>query len=252
MSVIELKRRRPQPEPKPKSASRRPHLMHQTWRDLLFAHWPIPVETIRPLVPYELPVDSFDGTAWVGVVPFRMTGIRLRGLPPFPFASAFPELNVRTYVTYKGKPGVYFFSLDAAHRLAVWAARTFVHLPYRYAVMPVTREGERIDYRSERRDALGRPAVFDASYRPLSEPYRSERGSLEYWLTERYCLYTLDREGNVLRGDIWHEPWLLQRAEAELRRSTMAEAAGIVLPDTAPLLHYAERQDVLIWPNVKA
>src|ERR1700758_2464987 len=132
-----------------KSTSHRPWslpsgswIMMQTWHDLLFAHWPIRQEQLRPLVPPQLPLDTFDGQCWVGVVPFWMSGVRARGVPPLPGLARFPELNVRTYVAYKDKPGVYFFSLDAANFPAVWAARTFFHLPYFYARMSAIHDKE--------------------------------------------------------------------------------------------------------------
>src|SRR5690349_6818644 len=156
----------------------------QSWRDLLFAHWPVPAETLRPLVPRGVEVQEFDGTSWIGVVPFRMTGVMRRPLPDVPGVSAFPELNVRLYVTRDGKPGVWFLSLDATNPLAVWAARRFFFLPYHRARMSLTRLGGAIQYRSSRPGA-----ELKASYQPISEPYLAAPGSLEHWLTERYCLY---------------------------------------------------------------
>src|SRR5947209_7678700 len=126
--------------------------MKQTWHDLLFAHWSLPPEQIRPAVPAQLALDTFDGKAWVGVIPFWMSAVRARFLPPLPGVSRFPELNARTYVTYNGKPGVYFFSLDAARRAAVWGARSFYHLPYFYAAMKAARHGGRIHYSSVRQE----------------------------------------------------------------------------------------------------
>jgi uncharacterized protein YqjF (DUF2071 family) len=219
--------------------------MKQTWHDLLFAHWPLPAERMRPLVPAQLDLDTFDGQCWVGVVPFRMSGIRGRGLPPLPGLSRFPELNVRTYVTYGGKPGVYFFSLDAANLPAVWAARTFYHLPYFHAAMTSQEEpGGNIRYHSRRFNSA---AEFRGRYRPITEMRLREKGSIEHWLTERYCLYTTHR-GQVYRGEIHHQPWPLQDAEAEFETNTVAAAAGVPLPSSAPLLHFARRLQVLIWP----
>jgi uncharacterized protein YqjF (DUF2071 family) len=223
--------------------------MKQTWHDLLFAHWPLPTAVMRPLVPAPLTLHTFDGQCWVGVIPFRMSGIRARGLPPLPGLSRFPELNVRTYVTYGGRPGVYFFSLDAANRPAVWAARKFYHLPYFQAEMKcedLCREdrGGEILYSSRR---LSSATEFKGSYRPTAEVRLREKGSLENWLTERYCLYTT-HGGQVYRGEIHHQQWPLQNAEAELAVNTVAAAAGIALPDSAPLLLFARRLEVLIWP----
>jgi uncharacterized protein len=218
--------------------------MAQTWHDLLFAHWPIAHEVLRPLVPAQLPLDSFAGSCWVGVVPFHMSGIHAHGVPPLPRLSRFPELNVRTYVSLEGKPGVYFFSLDAASLPAVWAARTFYRLPYFHAEMSVRDDGEHFEYKSRRYRSN---AEFRASYRPICPVVLRERGSLEHWLTERYCLYTV-ASGRVYRGEIHHQPWPLQDAAAEIEANTVASAAGISLSSVPPLLHFARRLEVLIWP----
>jgi uncharacterized protein len=222
-----------------------PWIMTQTWNDLLFAHWRVDPDALRARIPAALELDRFDGAAWLGVVPFRMTNVGPRFVPPIPWLSAFPELNVRTYVTARGKPGVYFFSLDATNSLAVAGARTFFHLPYFGAEMTVQARGGWIDYESRR---PGERAVFLASYRPVGEPFEPRPGSLEHFLTERYCLHTIDPSGRVCTVDIHHPPWPLQTAEAQIGVNTMAAAAGITLPDDPPLLHFAMRQDMVAWP----
>ena len=222
--------------------------MTQTWHDLLFAHWPLPAETVRAAVPAELELDTVGGSAWLGVVPFRMTGIRLRGLPPIPGTAAFPELNMRTYVRRGGRAGVWFFSLDAANALAVAAARRWFHLPYFRARMTCDPAGEGVRYESVRTHRGAAPAELRAEYGPASAVDLAPRGSLEHWLTERYCLYAVTKNGNVLRGDIHHRPWPLQRAKAQLERCTLPAAHGFALPQTPPHLLFARRLEVLIWP----
>ena len=222
--------------------------MVQVWHDLLFAHWPIAFESLRPLVPPQLHLDIFDGKCWVGVVPFWMSGVRGRGTPAIPGLSRFPELNVRTYATYRDKPGVYFFSLDAGSRMAVWGARALYHLPYFYADMKVVNVGDVIEYDSSR---LVAQAEFRGRYGPIAPVERRQPGSLEHWLTERYCLYTVHRD-TVYRGEIHHAPWPVQDASAKIRANSMASAADIILPDINPLLHFAKHQDVLIWPLERA
>jgi uncharacterized protein YqjF (DUF2071 family) len=222
--------------------------MQQTWNDLLFAHWTVPRERLRALVPSELPLDSYDGQCWVAVAPFHMSGIRGRFMPPIPGTSALPELNVRTYVTYGGKPGVYFFSLDAASRLAVWGARTFYKLPYFFAKMHVRDHEGWTEYTSSRASS---PAEFRGHYRPCGPVQLRAPGSLEHWLSERYCLYTVSG-GSVYRSEIHHPQWPLQDAEAEIQSNTMAAAAGVTLPSAIPLLHFSKTLDVLIWPLKKA
>ncbi|MFW6078978.1 MAG: YqjF family protein [Gemmatimonadota bacterium] len=266
-AIMERTAHRPWPPPD----RRWSHL--QRWRDLLFAHWPLRPGALGPLVPEPLVLDTFDGSAWLGVVPFVLGRLRPRGLPPVPGASRFPELNVRTYVTLDGKPGVYFFSLDAASALAVLGARLVFRLPYFRAAMRVRREGREeagdddaatvVVYRSRRargwlgagggprRDAApparGERPELEVRYRPTAPPSTAEPGTLEHFLTERYCLYTVDRRGRAYRVEIHHPPWPLQRAEAEFRVDTMARAAGIERPDASPLLHYSRHQDVVGW-----
>jgi uncharacterized protein len=218
--------------------------MTQTWHDLLFAHWPVDAAVLRSLIPERIPLDLYAGQAWVGVVPFHMSGIRGRGMPVIPGLSRFPELNVRTYVTIGDKPGVFFFSLDAASHAAVWGARRFYHLPYFFAGMSVRAEQNNILYSSRRQ---GGEAEFRATYAPIEPVKLCHRGSLEHWLTERYCLYSTHK-GKVFRCEIHHQPWPLQCARADIAMNTMASAAGIMLPGIPPLLHFASRLEVLIWP----
>lgn len=244
--------------------------MVQKWHDLLFAHWPLPPDQIRPLVPRELELDLRDGHAWVGVIPFWMSGIRARATPAIPRLSTTPELNVRTYVTYRGIPGVYFWSLDCASRLAVWGARTFYHLPYFNASMSVQNAGQSFSYRCSRQgnpkptersetseampttpaqfagDHRESPAEFRATYQPIAPARQREKTTLEHFFTERYCLYTVHR-GKVLRAYIHHLPWPLQDAEAKIELNTMADAAGIHLPAAPPLLHFSRDLEVLVW-----
>lgn len=228
-----------------------PWVMAQSWHDLLFAHWPVPAAQLRRLVPAPLPIDTFQGLAWVGVVPFWMSGVRLRGLPALPGLSAFPELNVRTYVVVDGKPGVYFFSLDAGSPLAVLIARAWYRLPYHYAHMRVDRRDDEVRYVSRRVRSGGPVAEFAARYRPTGSPEPAEPGTLAHFLTERYCLYTVSRRGHVFRAEIHHPPWALQPAEATILRNTMAAAAGIELPDAPPLLYFANRQEMVAWSPVR-
>jgi uncharacterized protein YqjF (DUF2071 family) len=233
---------------RPWPVPRAPWLMAQTWEDLLFAHWPIDPERLRPLLPDRIPLDVREGSAWVGVTPFRVGALRLRGTPHVPGVTAFPELNVRTYTTIDGKPGIWFMSLDAASGLAVAGARRAYRLPYFQAQMEVHNDSGWVSYRSRRVSADGEPAEFVGRYRPTGEAKPPAPGSLEHWLTERYCLYALDEQGALLRAEIHHPPWPLQAAEARLDLNTMAAPYRIALDPDPPLLHFARRQDVVIWP----
>jgi uncharacterized protein len=221
-----------------------PWIMVQIWHDLLFAHWPISPDVMKQHVPPKLSLDTFDGVCWIGIVPFHMSNVRLRGVPPIPGFATFAELNVRTYVTVDGKPRVYFFSLDAANLTAVWAARRFYHLPYFYADMKVRVAGHSVRYWARRKEG---DAKLSGSYRPIAPVQLCQRNTLEHWLTERYCLYTV-REGCVYRCEVHHRPWPLQDAEAHFQTNTMAGAAGIAIPNTEAVLHFSRRQEVMIWP----
>jgi uncharacterized protein len=224
-----------------------PWIMAQSWHDLLFAHWKVDAATLRPHVPAELEIDKFEGQAWLGVVPFRMSGVQLRWTPALPWLSAFPELNVRTYVTAQGKAGVWFFSLDAANRVAVAAARLSFHLPYFNARMTCGDLDGWIQYQSERTHPGAPSATLEARYRGTGKTFEPQRGTLAHFLTERYCLYSAASEGRVYRGEIHHSPWLLQPAEAQITRNSMIEAAGLTNPAAPPLLHFARRQDMVVW-----
>ena len=224
----------------------RPWFMAQSWEHLLFAHWPVAVEELRRVVPDEIPIDTYDGSAWLGVTPFRLTALRLRGLPHLPDLTSFLETNVRTYATIGGRPGIYFLSLDAASALAVAAARRSYRLPYFHARMSARTVTDWVDYESTRVSSDGPPAQLRVRYRPTGEASEAQEGSLEHFLTERYCLYTLDDRGRVLRAEIHHPPWPLQPAEAELELNTMGAPLGQPLGGP-PLVHFARRQDVLIW-----
>jgi len=223
-------------------------VMTQIWNELLFAHWPIDPGVLRALVPSILPLDMYEGQCWVGIVPFHITYVRPRFIPPVPTLSSFVELNVRTYVTLHGIPGVYFFSLDASNPIAVAIARAFFHLPYFNAVMSSECVGDTIHSYSRRTHQGAPPSEFKARFRPIAPIAFAQQSSLEQWLTERYCLYTVVPGKGVYRGDIHHVPWPLQLAEIEMSKNTMAISHDIHLPEIPPLLHYSHRQEVLIWP----
>jgi uncharacterized protein YqjF (DUF2071 family) len=224
-----------------------PFVMHQTWRDLCFMHWPLEPGHLDLALPRGLPLDTFNGVAYLGVVPFTMTGVRLRAIPPLPWLSEFPELNVRTYVTIDDKPGVYFFSLDAANPVAVRAARALFSLNYRDAVMACENRRGLVHYASTRTERRYGSAYFRATYWPAGDPWVPPPGSLEYWLTARYCLYAVDPRGRVLRAEIHHAPWQLFRAGAEIETNTMGEQIGIDLSSPPPLLHCSIEMPVVVW-----
>jgi uncharacterized protein len=222
-----------------------PWIMFQSWRNLLFAHWPLPPEQVRSAVPPPLELDLHEGRAYVGMTPFTVTGLRARWLPAVPGLSDFHELNCRTYVRLGDRTGVFFFSLDAASSAAVLAARATYRLPYHAAEMASEIEGEWIHFQSRR---TGDGALFEAHYRAVGQPFQPQPGTIEHFLTERYALFAVPEGGHALSAEIHHAPWRLRPAEAHIAHNTVMSAAGLTVPGRAPLLHFSEVQDTLIWP----
>ena len=226
---------------------RAPWVLFQTWRDLLFAHWSVAPDALRPLVPAPLELDLHDGRAWIGMTPFGIEGFRPRGVPGMGPLSSFPELNLRTYVRAAGQGGIHFFSLDAGSLAAVLGARAVFRLPYHHAEMSMAEADGRIVFRSAR---PGGAAAFTASYEPVDHAFEAEPGTLEHFLTERYALFTVLRSGGILKTEIHHRPWPLQPATGEVSGRALADAEGVPLPDEPPRLHFSRRQDTLIWAPV--
>ena len=217
------------------------------WSELGFLHWPVSPGMLRRLVPAALEIDTFDDSAWVGVVPFRMDDTQFRSLPPVPTATTFYEINLRTYVRDRDRAGVWFFSLDAGSRLAVWGGRALFNLPYYRARFAFETDSDGVRYRSERTHRGAPQADFLGAYQGVGPVRRSAVGSIEHWLTERYCLYSQGRRGNISRVDVHHPPWPLQHANSYIEFNSMADAAGVTLPHQEPLAHYAAGVDVVAW-----
>ncbi|MCC9600945.1 DUF2071 domain-containing protein [Stieleria sp. JC731] len=226
---------------------RMPWVMRMTWSELLFAHWQFEPAAIASLLPGGVQLDTREGKAWVGVVPFLMSAVAPRLCPPLPGLSRFLELNVRTYVRVDGKPGVWFFSLDAASRVAVRVARATFNLPYMDASMSMKLQGDgTIDYQSHRTHRGESAAEFDASYRVAGEFQPAQSGSLEHWLTARYCLYSENKRGQIFRGEIDHPPWSLAPATYTEHTNTMGSGLGLDFAGQPHLL-VAEPVEVQAW-----
>jgi uncharacterized protein YqjF (DUF2071 family) len=225
---------------------RGPWVLRQRWLDLLFIHWPVAVADVRRLVPPSLDIQEFGGSSWVGIVAFKIEGLSWRFLPDLPYFSSFPELNLRLYVEAKGKPGVWFVSLDADSAAAVFGARAAFSLPYWRARIVLKREQGRVAFTSARR---GHPeTAFEIRYAPTGAAAEAAPGTLDHFLTERYCLFTERPGGRLRRLDIHHPPWRLQRADADIGVNTLASSQGVVIGEAArPILHFSRRQDVLAW-----
>jgi hypothetical protein len=228
-------------------------LTRQRWNDLLFAHWPVPAASLEPLLPKGLQVDCFQGSAWLGAMPFWMDRVRVRGVPPILGARSFPDLAMRTYVREEetGMQGVYFLSLDASNLLAVAAGRAFYHLPYHWAEMQLEQRTEREFSFYSRRRFAARPVVFQARYRGLGPTAKLAElcpGTLESFLLDRYCLFSRNRIGQLTRANLHHAAWPLEEAEAEIEQNDLASAVGIELPDVKPVLYYARRLAIYVWP----
>lgn len=222
-------------------------LMTQTWNDLLFIHWPVPAHELRPLVPRQLKLDLHDGTTWVSAVAFHLTNNRLRGLPPIPGITAFPSLNLRTYVSAGDKRGVYFFSIDADHRGVVWGGRLIFKLPYYRANIQLLQSQESMyNFKCTRQDVLGGQSAFQATYRPLSGDFPAAADPMTDFLTERYYLFTVDPKDQLLRVEIEHKPWVLRETALDITENTAADAAQINLPRANPLAYYATSMKVYL------
>ena len=225
-----------------------PWMMTMSWIDLLLAHWPVDPARIELHIPEELSVDTYEGQAWVTAVPFEMDNTLPRGLTWWPRPMRFAELNLRTYVTAAGaKPGVWFFSLDAASVLAVRGARAAFYLPYFDADMAIERRGDQVRFDSRRTHKGAPGARFSATYRPVGEPEVAPAGSLAHWLTARYCLYAADSAGTAYRADVAHRPWKLQATEAEIHDNTLGAPFELDMSDEPAAMHYARRLDVVGW-----
>jgi len=225
----------------------RPWVMSMKWLNLAFMHWRVPAESLRPLIPEQLELDLFEGEAYLAVVPFEMRDVKPRFSPSVPGLSHFAELNVRTYVKADGKAGVWFFSLDAANAIAVMLARAGFFLPYFNAKMSCLVMNDTVFYHSQRFHKGAAQAEFVASYKATSPVYLAKKGSLEHFLTERYCLYSANNRGEVFRGEIHHEPWPLQQLETTIQLNQMTEQLNIELANEQALLHFAKRLDVVAW-----
>jgi len=225
-----------------------PWAMTQTWHDVLFAHWPVATSIVRALVPPSFAVEEFEGTAWVSVVAFGITNLRIRGLPALPGLSSMAELNVRSYVDVGGRPGVYFFSLDASNEVLARGGRWFTNLPYVPAEMEVTKDGEDIRFLSARPDGS---ADLDMTYRPDGDPAVAAPRSLDAFVAERYCLYHFDRARRPYRLEIHHPPWRLQPARCAIRTNTMGAASGVPMQSAPSIVRFAKRQDVVAWPPTR-
>lgn len=220
--------------------------MTQEWHHVLFAHWPVPASALRGHVPAELEIDTFEGSAWIGIVPFLVKDMRARLTPAVPFLSSFIEVNVRTYVRYKEKTGVYFFSLDANHFLAVTGAKLFFGLPYKQATISF-QEDQSLEIDSSRVPLADEKAKFKVSYKPETDVFFAKAGTLEHWFTERYCLWT--KRGSMLyRGDIHHTQWELQRAKANLFQEELIPFVDQIHLQEPPLLHYSKFKKAFFWP----
>ncbi|MGK0431361.1 MAG: hypothetical protein ACJA0V_000492 [Planctomycetota bacterium] len=222
------------------------------WEDLLFLHWPVDPDLIRPHLPDDLELDTFDGKAWLGVVPFMMAGTRFRWLPPAPTASRFPECNLRTYVRSKrnpahnGRPGVWFFSLDAQSRLAVAGARFGFGLPYFYADASCRQVDGRTHFQTARRDRRGPSGTFEASWCTTGPAKIAAAGSFEQFLVERYCLYSQHR-GHLVCGEVSHEPWQLAPVDLDLQANDMTQLLNLELAGPPVSALAAKPIHVISW-----
>jgi len=226
-----------------------PWVLFMTWRDLLFASWRVPVEMLRPHVPPAHAIDTFDGSAWVTMVPMRVTGMHWRGVPPIQGIDTLRELNLRTYTTRNGKPGVYFLSIECPSVFNDWMAQHCFGVPYYEAQIATYSDGSSFRFAAERTQKDKPPAAFFANFSPTGETFSPQPGTLEQFLVERYCLYFV-KDRSIYRGDIHHDDWKLQLAETQIDVNTVPGAAGLDLPAKPDHTVFCIRTDTLIWPPV--
>jgi uncharacterized protein YqjF (DUF2071 family) len=225
----------------------KPWVMTQEWHDVVFLHWPVRAEWVQPHLPAELELDLYDEVAWIGIVLFEAKGTRLRLAPPIPGVRSYLELNVRTYVKYKGRSGVYFFSLDADSPLAVKTANAGGFLPYRHARMKMAKQQGKCLFKSRRIHNHSFPEALSLTYQVASNPI--PRTLFEYWSTERYCLWTKPKK-QLFRVDIDHTPWKLRYIKGEIHQNTMASFLPKNLHLERPLAHWGGWKKVRFFPPV--
>jgi uncharacterized protein YqjF (DUF2071 family) len=218
------------------------------WRHLLFENWPVDSGVVTAHLPDRLAVDTHDDSAWLSVVPFTNVNLRPTGFPES-IGLPLPELNLRTYVTCDGEPGVYFFNLDAQGVLSVIGARLFQHLPYYYARTSLNWADGRVQFKSRRLHPGERPAHYEASYWPTGEPFASTDDPLAQFLVERYRFYTQAQDGSIRYADVDHEPWTLYPAEREVDTNELFTANGFAEPDSEPVSYYSPGVDVAASPS---
>lgn len=224
-----------------------PWVMQQTWKDLLFLHYKLPYRLLRKFVPSGLELDLYKGECWISIAPFKMRRVRVRWLPPIPTTYNFLELNLRTYVNYNGRPGVYFFSLDSSSTIASIAARA-AFLPYFRADMNIRHHHNRFYFESNRKGNNKAPAELKLTYWPEDKKFLPIKGTLTHWLVERYCLIQQTKAKKVITIDIHHLPWQLHTASAEIHKNSLTKSMGFTIPDQQPIIQFAKHQKVLIWP----
>ncbi|MBY0120970.1 YqjF family protein [Bacillus sp. S/N-304-OC-R1] len=224
-------------------------IMRQAWRHILFIHLPISPERIRNYIHPSLQLDTFDELAWISIVIFKMEGIYPRGFPFISITSPFPEINVRTYVKWKGKPGVHFLSLDVGDWASFTLAKKWYHLPYHSANISLKQRKNTFYFESLRRKSELNPILCNGIYTPNVNTFTPGKETLEHWLTERYCFYSTDHRGHIYAGEIHHPPWALQEAKIEIFENTMLAPYNIEISEQ-PIVHFSEGIDSLFW-NIK-
>jgi uncharacterized protein YqjF (DUF2071 family) len=220
-------------------------IMKQSWKNVFFIHLPVSAPSLRPHIPSCLDLDVYEGEPWISLVLFTIEGIYLKGIP-FSVVSAFPEINVRTYISYNKRPGVFFLSLDAKHWATYTIAKKWYHLPYYESQISVKQTNQFTSYNSIRKDRKVVPAEFKGTLKSLSETFYSKQNSLEYWLTERYYLYSSNQGKDAFRAKIHHEPWQLQEAKAEINANTLISSMNILPLNEDPIVHFSTGTNVLI------
>lgn len=224
-----------------------PWVGQQEWRDILFMHWPVPYEILKPYVPAPFKLETYNRQAWVSVILLQAKNSRLRGMPTMMSYPSFLQMNVRTYINFDGEPGIYFFSVDANHKLTVTTAKGLLKLPYELAEMEMKRDKDHIMFKSKRKKVNQIVPSITANYRPSLQRIAHQRGTLSHWLTERYCFWLINGK-RVMKGPLSHLPWELYDVTLDLNMTDMIPFLSDRYKQENPLVHYAKSVNAYLYP----
>lgn len=211
----------------------------QEWHDVLFMHWPVPYEILRPYIPQPFSLETYDEQAWITIILFQAKNSRFRAMPNIMSYPPFLQMNTRTYIQFDGKPGIYFLSVDVNHLLVQVASKRLLQLPYELANMDIKRDRDHISFKSNRINSGYLLSHITANYRPLSQQVHHPQGTLSHWLTERYCFWLI-KGTKIIKGPLSHEPWELDKVTVTLGKKDIIPFITMNDIQEKPIAHYAK------------